>query len=297
MKNLNNVIQVNESLISEENIRRVDLHVHTNASDGIYSPGDIVKKAYANDLSAIAITDHDTVAGIKEAAEIGRKYGIEVVKGIELSARYDSVIHLLGLFVDENNSYLKEHTNKITKMRMLLLIRLFKRVGKYGIKVTPNHIISSKKVLTMEKVIEYLNENDIVLPKIEGTEEINDLWCQWRNCLPTVEECIKLIHNCGGLAILAHPVTLKLEREQLKNILSQFADYGLDGIEIFHPLHNKEYEDYLIQTAEQIDLLFGGGSDYHGYGALNTLLSSKDGIPYTFLSKMKDKIGNGGETQ
>lgn len=270
----------------------VDLHLHSTASDGMDSPIELVRKAANNGLSAISITDHDTVSGINAALSEAGKLGIEVIPGVEFSVCFKPIMHILGLFVDIDNQELLLNLNKVKKCRSYLISKSFRILKNYGISVKPQDVLLSKKVLTIKNLSEYLIDKNIVTSKIEVDDMLSEIWSEWANCLPTPSECISLIHSCNGIAVLAHPQLLYLGDKQLKKLLVEMKTLGLDGIEVIHPDHTEEERRKLRELACELNLIQSGGSDYHGKNKRDqfSTIDSNTVIPYCELENMREYI-------
>lgn len=272
---------------------RADLHLHTKASDGIYTPAEVVQKAVQNNISAIAITDHDTTEGIKEAVLEGVVQGIQVYPGIELSVSFQPIMHILGLFIDIENDRLKKHIARVNRLRKSLIVKGFKQVSKYGIIVTPAQVIANKQILSLKSLVEYLVENNFVANRKEIDTIIKDIWQEWYINLPDIKETIELIHECNGIAVLAHAKTLNLDDINLEMTLTKLKQYGLDGIEIYHPKHTLLDRQKYKLYAERIGLLYSGGSDFHGNEEANTMASGENSIEFSDFLKLKEKCRKG----
>ncbi|WP_270564203.1 carbamoyltransferase C-terminal domain-containing protein [Clostridium beijerinckii] len=279
------------SMVSEPSI---DLHIHTNASDGTDSPGEVIKNAVHCGLAAIAITDHDTITGIKSAMSEAGELGIELVPGAEFSANFNPVMHILGLYIDIDNKSLITKLEKIKKIRMKLLTKALKLANDYGVNVTLKELLATKKTITIVNLKEYLLESNLIENKDELDSLFRDILNEWKSCLPSPAECISLIHSWNGVAILAHPRLLSNDDEQLVEILTKLKSYGLDGIEVIHPSHTNEDKLKLMKWADQLGLLCSGGSDYHGKDDHYSDSIGKDAgdrtAPYSCLEKMKLRI-------
>lgn len=273
----------------------VDLHIHTTKSDGRDSVVTIVKTAAKNNLTAVAITDHDTVSGIETALIEAENYNLEIISGVELSVYYKSYIHILGLFVDYRNTALNNHLQKVTKERMRLIIKAVKIVRNNGINILPQQIIDDKGYLSIKNLGEYLLEHHLIENKQILDSLLCSVWDEWRNCLPSVQEGIAMIHASNGLSVLAHAKLLCLDDTELESLLIELHSYGLDGVELIHPKHSAEDVKKLKYWADSLGLLYSGGSDYHGKGGQDTMLSNKNGkavVPYSWVEKMKATISD-----
>jgi predicted metal-dependent phosphoesterase TrpH len=247
-----------------------DLHIHTNHSDGLFSPEEVVDLATAKNLDGIAITDHDTITGIKIAMEYSKRYNnFIVIPGIEFGCVYDDEeVHILGYFIDYENSELIKLTDILKKSRLNRGVEMINKINELGMK------------LSLEDVIEFSGEEYIGRPHIaramvkkgyisnvsEGFTKFLDRGkpAYADRYKISISETISLIKNVGGISILAHPGLLKN-----KEIIRHCISMGINGLECIHSKHDEEDTKYLIQIAERNNLIITGGSDFHG--------DSKDG--------------------
>ena len=272
----------------------VDLHVHSNVSDGTRSPREVVFHAKEKGLHAMALTDHDTVGGLDEAIEAGALYQIEVIPGIELSADFpNDNLHFVGLCIDYKN---KDFLTKLTPLRDARKIRNAKMLAQlrdlgFNIAVDENSDITTRAHFARA-----LLEGGYVA----SIKEAFDLYLSpgkpgyVKRVTPSPEECIDLIHEAGGVAILAHPTLYNLSMVDLEELIVRLAHYGLDGIEAIYPLHSPEEEAYFIVLARKLNLIISGGSDFHGDNKPGLELGVGYGdlkIPYTVLDRIKIEAG------
>ena len=143
-----------------DSYKHIDLHMHTTASDGMESPELIVQKAVKEKIAAIAITDHDTVAGINKALEVAENQNIELIQGAEFSAGFNPVMHIIGLFIDINNEFLLNELNRLNKMRMRLITKSFKMIACRGIEISPQQVLNEKKAITIVNLKQFLEDNN-----------------------------------------------------------------------------------------------------------------------------------------
>ena len=243
---------------------RADLHLHTCYSDGNYSPTEIIQKAKEAELKVISITDHDSVSGIDEAIEVGKENNIEVVAGIELSARCESSeVHILGYFIDYKNRDLVEKLSFFQNERLRRAERIVNKLNKMNIPIT------------IDSVLDQVNGDSVGRPHIanalveEGhAESYNEAFNRYiGNGRPAYEqkwnfspeETIRLISQAGGLSFLAHP-----GRSLNEELIYRLIKAGLDGIEVIHPSHSPDLVYYYRGIVNEYCLLESGGSDYHG---------------------------------
>ncbi|HEX2188939.1 MAG TPA: PHP domain-containing protein, partial [Longimicrobiaceae bacterium] len=247
-------------------MKRIDLHIHTRASDGHASPTAVVDAAVAGRLDVIAVTDHDTVAGVREACDAARERPVRVVPGIEVSARHaDAEIHVLGYFVDPEADPLVRHSEGARERRADRARRMVGRLQEQGVPLEfedvlreagPNaasigrpHI--ARALLAGGHTRYYGEAFDLYLADGRSAFVLTEF--------PTVREAIDMIHAGGGLAVWAHPPMEMFDRE-----IRTFAAWGLDGVECFRP-GTPPAESHLLETAARsLGLLRSGGSDWHG---------------------------------
>ena len=243
----------------------VDLHVHSTASDGARLPADVVQEAKRVGLAAIALTDHDTVAGIAEASAAGAALGLRVVPGVELSAvEGDVETHILGLHLSDTRA-LEAALVSLRDMRRTRAERIVQRLNELGVRIA------------LPAVLEQAAGGAIGRPHIaramiaEGwAVDFRDAFDRYlgngkaafvpKDRLP-VSEAIQLIHRAGGLAVLAHPGSAGT-RERVEAFVGQ----GIDGLEVRHPSHTPEDVARLSALVEHFGLVPSGGSDWHGSG-------------------------------
>lgn len=246
-----------------------DLHVHTTASDGEFSPSEIIKKAKDLGLDTISITDHDTIDGIKEAIEYSKKININFIPGIELDAYVTKgKMHILGYYYDINDTNFSSAMSSLKKEREDRNDKFIKEFQKQGINIK------------IEDIKKYAIGNIIAKPHFARAlldngyiEDIEEAYSNFFNASPmkdikrksiSPEEAIALIKNAGGIAVLAHPISLKLTYDELETKIKELKKIGLDGIECYNSIHSPEDIEELLKIAEAHDMLITGGSDYHG---------------------------------
>lgn len=243
----------------------VDLHVHSTASDGSRPPADVVEEARRVGLAAIALTDHDTVAGVAEASAAGAALGVRVVPGVELSAvEDDAETHILGLHLSDTRD-LEARLVVLREMRMTRAERIVARLNELGVRIT------------LPAVLEQAAGGAVGRPHVaramiaEGwAVDFRDAFERYlgngkpafvpKDRLP-VAEAIQLIHRAGGLAVLAHPGASG-SRERVEALVA----LGIDGLEVRHPSHTPDDVARLGALVDHFGLIPSGGSDWHGSG-------------------------------
>lgn len=246
----------------------IDLHAHTTASDGTYTPRELVNYAKEKGLSLIAITDHDTIDGVDEALDEGSKLGIEVIPGIEIGAIFRGEMHLLGYFKSDNYKNINLLLNRLKRAREDRNIKIINKLNELGFDISINEVktFSRGKIISRTHMANlmvkkgYVKNMDMAFDKYLGEGKC----CYFKKSKINPEEGIKEIINAGGIPVLAHPIYLHLDNQKLGELLQVLKAYGLVGIEIFYADHTNEYIGFLSRLAQKIGLLPTGGSDFHG---------------------------------
>lgn len=273
----------------------VDLHTHSTASDGLYHPYDLVKYAKEKGLAAIAVTDHDVVGGVSEAIEQGEKMGVEVIPGVEISTRYeDAEIHMLGLFIDPTDSNLLQtlmNQRNVRAERNKMVIRL---LNELGIPITLEEVQAKRKDETKDLNVGRPHIAEVLVEKgfaISVTEAFDLYLGKGKMAYASPErispiDAIEVIHQAGGVAVIAHPGIYHQDE-----ILPKLIEAGLDGIEYSHPDHSEEDRKRYLRFAEEHDLIYTAGSDFHGSreeGMYHADLGTCT-VPYEQVIKLKEK--------
>lgn len=253
----------------------IDMHTHSIYSDGQLEPNQLFKEAIKNKVGTIAITDHDTLLGNKNIL-YGENHPetrqLHIINGIELAAKIDrGRMHILGYDFDINNSSLNKKMAELRTNSVYSVLSLINQLKKdYNITFSVEDIqdvINNKgnigrphlaKLLVKYKYVKDINEafSKYLVDAYNKTK--------YSNKGIKDEECINLIKNAKGLAVLAHPNQLKMDDYDLEETLKKLIDYGLDGIEVYHSSHTKEEVEKYLNLANKYNLLISGGSDYHG---------------------------------
>lgn len=273
----------------------IDLHTHSVKSDGGMLPGEVVETAKNAGLSAISLTDHDVIDGVAEAMAKGRELGVEVIPGIELSAKFKTETHVLGYFIDLENPNFLEKLEEIKRVRMQRNYDTAENLQKIGFPVTvedamelaPNGIVGRAhfaRVMANRGYVSSVKEAfDLYLAN--GKPGYSTLQ------LLTPRDAVELIKSAGGMAFLAHLHLTRLEGQELYDFVADLKDAGMDGIEGYYTEYTPEMEAEYQNLAKKMDLLISGGTDFHG--AMKPHISIGKGlgnlaIPYSILEKMKE---------
>lgn len=247
----------------------IDLHVHTTASDGTLTPSQAVHLAKKRQLKAIAITDHDTVDGVKEALEQGKRLSIEVIPGVEISANAKTgSLHLLGYFVETERGILKEKLERLKQARSERNPRIADRLNDLGVHITYEEAVRASgggqvgrphfaQVLVNRGYVRSISEAfDRYLaqgaPAYVGKFRFE------------VKEAMDIVLEAGGVPVLAHPFTMNCAPDELETRVTELVQDGLKGIEVFYPDHTGEQTVQYQRLADKLGLVKTGGSDFHG---------------------------------
>ena len=276
--------------------RIIDLHTHTTESDGSFTPEELIEEAKRVGLSAIAITDHDTIAGIKKAKVSASNNDIELIPGIELSTDYNGKeVHIVGLYIDIENKYFLSKLAEFKTCRDNRNKLIVKNLQKEGFDITMDALKADNPdcVITRANIARFLYEHGMI-PSIQTAFEkyIGDnCKCFVNRFKITPMDAVKLIKEVGGTAILAHPLLYHLSDSTLQTLVDELKDAGLDGIEAIYCTYTPSEERQMKQFAKSNELLISGGSDFHGTTKPKLNLGTGYGklhIPYEVLENIKN---------
>lgn len=272
-------------------LRRVDLHTHTYYSDGALSPYELVRLAKSRGIAALAVTDHDTVDGLQEAAEAGKKFGVEVVNGVEMSVTLgEQELHLLGYFFDPENEGLRRHFEYFSIERKKRVERMVERLRHLGITLDLEKILARAGVgapgrphvaaaLVEAGYVETYQEAFDRFLRDEGAAYVSKPHFEAR-------VAIEMLHDAGGICVLAHPGHWTSD-ETVDRLLRS----GLDGIEVIHPAHDLMLTRYYRQLAQRLGLIETGGSDYHGLREDDEERLGQYSLPYPHFARLMEMFG------
>lgn len=282
-------------------MKYIDLHTHSNYSDGTCSPAELVKRASDNGLSAFALTDHDSVAGIDDAIKAVKEQNVSLkfIPGTELSVGYKSSdIHIVGLFINHHDKAFNEMSKMIIQRRIYRNNEMIKRFNDAGIPITMDELTDSNPdtVVTRAHFARWLIDHNFVSTTNDAFTKYLDTNSKFyvpREYI-TPEEGIDIIRKSGGVAILAHPLHYKLEEKELESLIGRLKDAGLGGIEVMYSNHIGQDEAYVRKLANKFDLLPSGGSDFHGANKPAIDIGKGRGnlaIPYEYLENLANACG------
>jgi 3',5'-nucleoside bisphosphate phosphatase len=275
----------------------IDLHSHTDRSDGTFTPEELVNEAVRVGLSALAITDHDTFAGYDAAVPLAADAGLELICGIELSTRYmGNSIHLLGYFpVTPPSDELRAWLEFLQANRRERNVRLIDKLRTLGVDITLAEVEKKGRTLTARPHFAR------VLVEKGYAKDLDDAFALYldesakgyvqRQEVP-IEEALERIAQSGGVSSLAHPIRVaKNNWEKLAEYIGDLAGYGLRAVEVYHSDHSPENVSYYKTLAEQNGLGMTGGSDFHGGNkpniSLGTGMRNNLAVPDELLAELK----------
>jgi 3',5'-nucleoside bisphosphate phosphatase len=260
---------------------RVDLHLHSTASDGSLSPAALVLAAHGGGLHVIALTDHDTSDGVAEARSAGRA-GVHVIPAIEMSTMHrGSELHLLGYYIDHTSGRMRSYSQSAASRREERMHGMIERLAGLGISIEFSDVLrgvdADTRTLGRPHLARALVERGHVPTMSEAFERyIGDGGPAYLPVqLLSSEDAIMLVHAAGGLAVWAHPRVDDVERQ-----IDTLREYGIDGIECYRPRCPPAESMKLERVAHERDLLVTGGSDWHGswHGPLGEFSVGRDEV-------------------
>ncbi len=279
-------------------MKLIDLHTHSNCSDGTLSPADLVKHAVECNVTAFALTDHDNTDGLAAAFEAAAEMNIELVPGIEFSTEYlGTDIHIVGIDFDWKNKEFQHRIDYYRSERERRNQKMIDKMAADGIDISYGQMAESfgESLWTRAHFAKYLIAKGIV-------RDINEAFSDYLgdNCkyfIPREKvspfEVVRLIRQFGGIPILAHPFQYKFSDETLRTLLTKLKECGLLGMEVYYSTHTKENCDYLLDLANEFGLAPSGGSDFHGSNKPDIELGSGKNnlqIPYSILEGLRSKL-------
>jgi predicted metal-dependent phosphoesterase TrpH len=248
---------------------KIDLHVHSTSSDGTYTPVELIDLAIKKNLIALAITDHDTVDGLKEGMRYAQKKGFDLIPGVEFSIEYTGgSFHLLGLYVDHENSEIIRVSRRLKRLRFERIERIIEDLRSHGIDVSTSDL-------------DLLAGNSLGRPHVARAlvskgygVDVNDIFKRFlvkgkpgyvKKEKISLDEAIQVIKQSGGITSIAHPISLNCGSfDDFDKMVGQIAERGVEGIEVYSSMHTREEVKHFQRIAAKYTLLETGGSDFHG---------------------------------
>jgi len=286
--NLNDVLEI----ILDD--RAVDFHTHSIFSDGTFTPTELLNHAQEVGLSAIALTDHDSVDGIKEAMNASKATDVEFIPGIEFSVTADTEIHIIGLFIDPENEILLNTIEKTRSQRRRRMEEICKKLQTHGFDISYDEALklAGGDFLGRAHIAHLMMQKGYVATVKEAFDKYIGLNkpCYAVKKEITPKDAITAIRSAGGLAFLAHLHQTKFSDEKLDKLLGELKEYGLNGIEGYYTEYTNDHIIEFRALAQKHGLFYSGGSDFHGSMKPDVKLKSGYSnlhIPYSILSTLK----------
>ena len=253
---------------------RVDLHIHSTASDGVYTPSEVVHLALERGLAVIALTDHDTLGGVAEAQQAAVGTGLEVIPGVEVNSEGDwGDLHFLGYYVDPENGYLREKLQAMQDARVGRARKMVERLREMGMPLEWEEVraLAGGESVGRPHIARALLNRGYVKTTQEAFDRFigNGGPAYVPRLRLTPPEVIQAIIEAGGVPVIAHPAHSGMAAVER---IPEFVGYGLRGVEVYYPHHSFEEIEMLLNLCRKYGLLVTGGSDFHGP-------SSSEGAP------------------
>ncbi len=281
--------------------RYCDLHTHSSASDGAVSPAELIALADREGMGGVALTDHDTTAGLDEAARAAeRTEGVAFLPGVELSAVFPKgTLHILALGLDPAGNAIKAVTARLLAARNRRNPQMIDKLRRLGLEITFEDVLAAAGATDPNRQVVSRVHMAAVLTRKGYARDTNEAFEKYlaagapgyvdKERLEPAE-AIAAIHAAGGLAVLAHPVHLQFanfaECERLVHVL---IDAGIDGLEVYHSDHTDELTRFLLNLARRLDLAVSGGSDFHGPVKPNVRLG-RPRVPMAIMEELLERI-------
>jgi predicted metal-dependent phosphoesterase TrpH len=266
-----------------------DLHLHTYFSDGTYSPEELAALAKQSGLRAVALTDHDTMEGCARMAAACQALGIEFIPASELTAEVSGhEIHFLGYFLDSANEILLRELAKFQEVRQGRIHEMSARLNQAGVPLKAESVfaLANCRAPGRPHVARALVQEGFCDTLDQAFERFlrkgKPAWVPKFKI--SAMEAIRLIHQAGGLAVMAHPGLNRTDE-----VIPELVQAGMDGLECFHTKHSTSMTEHYLQIAEQHNLLVTGGSDCHGLNKGKPLIGTVK-VPYRLVERMKEKV-------
>jgi len=266
----------------------VDLHMHTNCSDGMLSPAELLEKVRSANITAFAITDHDTLKGFRAVEKLLTPNDPRIISGVELSSNFEnSDLHILAYGFDSDSIHLNNALQRFKIAREHRGRKMVEKLNKLGVDISYEDVQAKAGVGVIGRphVAEAIFDSGAVSRYNEAFEKYIGVGgpAYVAKASFTPDEAIKLIHESGGVAVLAHPAVGGAERH-----IEMLVGTGLDGLEVFHPEHGSEEILKFKKLAEDFGLSITGGSDFHGREGRNDKIGSQK-VSYIYLSDLLQK--------
>lgn len=269
----------------------IDLHTHSTASDGTLTPTDVVRAAYAAGLTALALSDHDSVEGVAEALAAGRTLGLTVVPALELSAEHESglSVHILGYFIDHTDPDLLAYLAELRGVRRSRARQMVDALRSDGYDVNFNAVMARSDGGAVGRV--HVAQALVAAGRVHSIREAFERLIgegrpyYVRKPVPGPAEVVATVRAAGGLAVLAHPAV-----NGTAHLVRELAGAGLEGLEALHGQHSTAECEEMTRLAMRMNLVVTGGSDFHGENAGHTAIGTGN-VPDSVLNALLERAG------
>ncbi len=283
-------------------MRYIDLHTHTMASDGALTPTQLVQHAASESVGVLAVTDHDAVSGVEEATAEGKKCGVSIIPGVEISATHGREIHILGLYIDTKQADLASTMEDLRNERAARNYKMLELFNAQGFKLSEEDVLKYKPGYGMDTIgrvhfaralVEKAYCGDLQTALRDYVSDTSRVYVPRERI--SAQKAIELIHKAGGYAFLAHGFRSfsEAEADALYATLDTLREFGLDGVECYHGRQTVHQTELLLRYCEQHELLVSGGSDFHGEYKPDVHLATMAyglKLPIALLKKLNKEI-------
>ncbi|MBU0687185.1 MAG: PHP domain-containing protein [Candidatus Margulisbacteria bacterium] len=273
-----------------------DLHIHTTCSDGTYTPEQIIKVAKKVGLKTVAITDHDTTAGLAEALTASAKMGVTVIPGIEFTSETSELeVHILAYFMDYNNPELLAILEKLRNARKDRIYKITDKLKDLGVRIKAREVIREARggcpgrphvarVLIKEGFCKNFREAFSKYLAFGGPAYVGHYKL-------TPQDTVKIIRQAKGIPALAHPggFARNKQEEQIDKLIPELVEAGLLGIEALYPTHTQKQTEHFLQLTKQYNLLATGGSDFHGDSGVREVIFGEFTLADSYVDALTQK--------
>jgi len=285
----------------EPHTRTADLHLHSTCSDGLCSPEELVRLAREAGLAAISLCDHDSVSGVAAALSAGTGEGVDVIPGVELSSMWQTCmdIHLLGYGIDHQSRRLNGELAEFRAFRYQRIKRILSRINdrlrRDRRQPVDFHDVIAETAETVGRphLARALMQRGYART-MEDAFQLYLIPCNVPKRYFPLDEAIRLVHDCGGVAVLAHPLLINADHDRLGRLFDELCPIGLDGIEVYTPGATERDTEFLLRQARRRGLTVTGGSDFHGDTCRTLTCGTGDGftgVPWSCVEGLKAAIG------
>lgn len=271
---------------------KIDLHMHSTASDGAFAPSEVVHIALQKGLEVLALTDHDTLGGIPEAIEAAQGTSLKIITGIEVGIENGlRDVHVLGYGIDPNHQALNAKLEEMREFRLHRMEKMVDKLNAIGIGISKERVreIAGGAVIARPHIAKAMIEIGVVTDYNDAFNKYigNDSPYYVKRLVLTPVEGIRLIHEAGGIAVVAHPCRYL----DPLGVVNEFIRHGVDGVEIYYPDNSYKLRDDLFKLATKHNLVVTGGSDFHRPDPNGNLSIGCEDIPMSVVEGLEARLG------